>query len=80
MMIHDQPKLGQLIKEYGQLRTLPAEEASKRGQRFNHFLAEIMQTKALRNDSRASRPEINLVYPNNESIVSAANPRSSSIM
>lgn len=42
-MIYDQPKLQRLIEEYGQLRKLTAQDASKRGQRFNHFLAELLQ-------------------------------------
>jgi hypothetical protein len=43
-MMQDHSRLQQLIAEYGWLRKLSADEASTRGQRFNHYLAELLQS------------------------------------
>jgi Holliday junction resolvase-like predicted endonuclease len=50
-MVQDHSRLEQLIAEYGRLRELSADEASSRGQRFNHFLAELLQSWGIKASS-----------------------------
>lgn len=51
MLMQDPEKRRQLIAEYGQLRELPVDKASARGQRFNHFLAELLQSWGIKASS-----------------------------
>lgn len=43
-MIHDPAKIRSLIDEYGQLRSLHGHNPQSRGQRFNHFIGELLQS------------------------------------
>ena len=51
MLMQDPEKRRQLIAEYGQLRELPVDKASARGQRFNYFLAELLQSWGIKASS-----------------------------
>jgi hypothetical protein len=44
MMVQDPLKLQQLVAEYGRLRRLRGHTEQSRGRRFNHFIAELLQS------------------------------------